>query len=276
MLGYGSGLTFCYPSQTLIPAVGFVGFGWSGALSSPKVRYSILGIIMTILASCVEGAGMRMTACDTSVMTTEWPYSNVLCLLHWLCLDISQDDATPSVWASKGKLGRLLDSRMGRWKMGKGALLVCCGSGGVQPLTGFGHNQVFLVVVAGVDACRVALVVGIDAWDDVHGLSRPFRIKDSLPSWPSSWIPGACSLRTTLYDGSCSGPLGLHVPLFGVTCSNTSSLCLPCRSTLRRSLHSPSVGLPCSVMPCSRLSQSGHHVFQSFEFWSFQIGVFPK
>jgi len=64
--------------------------------------------------------------------------------------------------------------------MGKGASLVCCGSGAVRPLTGFGHDQVFLVVVAGVDACRVTLVVGVDARGDVHGLSRPFRIEDSL------------------------------------------------------------------------------------------------
>jgi len=58
--------------------------------------------------------------------------------------------------------------------MGKGASLVCCGSGGVWPLTGFGCDQVFLVVVAGVDACHVALIVGVDAQGNVHGLSRPF------------------------------------------------------------------------------------------------------
>jgi len=40
----------------------------------------------------------------------------------------------------------------------------------------------------------VAFVVGVDVQCGVHGLNRPFRIGDSLASWPHSWILGVWSL----------------------------------------------------------------------------------
>jgi len=49
--------------------------------------------------------------------------NNALVQRLCLCLCISQDDAAPSLWASKWKSGGLLDGGMGRWWMGIDAWL---------------------------------------------------------------------------------------------------------------------------------------------------------
>jgi len=99
----------------------------------------------------------------------------------------------------------------------------------------------FLCFVAGVNACRVALV----------GLNRPFRLENVLSSWLFSWItsgqPHLCQVQSWRHIAPMSVFALIWAPCGDVSSLHLSSqcsaltMCLPFSgSTL--DLHPPSVG----------------------------------
>jgi len=76
----------------------------------------------------------------------------------------------------------------------------------------------------------VVFAMGVDAWGDVHGLSRPFELRvrslGGLPPRSQRGIPSQVD-RTSSRNGSCSGQLGLQSPSSVQPCGSVPTSGLP-------------------------------------------------